>query len=107
MIKSARALSGGIKGPRDIKGISREARRPKTQTAVPYGTEFFILGKWKERLELENAFLERRMAANCKKLDAIKEKIARFGGAMRAVEGPKDETAETSGMKYKKMTLGY
>jgi len=109
MIKSARALSAGkmIKGARDIKGISREARRTGTQISIPYSAEFVILGKWKERLELENAFLEKRRSANCKKIDAIREKMARFGGETRRAEGPRDETEEIIGMKCKKMTLRY
>jgi len=102
-------LSAGkmIKGARDIKGISRESTRPGNQISIPYSAEFFILGKWKERLELENAFLRKRTAANCKKIDAIREKIARLEGTTRKVECPKDETEETSGMKCKKMTLRY
>lgn len=115
MIKSASAL----KGASDIKGMSCVLGLPPTRgqksksnlkTKIPYSTEFFILGKWKERLERENDLLERRLKANLQKIGALRDRMERFFSEA-AAKTEKEKvglfTGEAGGMKYKKMTLGY
>ncbi|MDA8388667.1 MAG: hypothetical protein M0Z58_08420 [Nitrospiraceae bacterium] len=94
-----------LKGARDTKETSG-GKRPGSRAPVPGGTEFFILGRRKERLEQENALLERRITANRKRIDAMRDKMARLEGKTRQTEGPK-AAGQAGGTRLSRMTVGY